>query len=92
MKIWSTDFKFHESLDVSTREQLLVIADHVSVVIRGAKLVKENIKPAVEAKRVRLGAAAWGWRAPGAVFKSHFTIFNAQVMFEQQKELLLMQI
>lgn len=80
-----------EALDACTKEQLLLIAEHYSVVIVGDKQFKENIKAAMRSKLTEVGimnedrtdsptgAAALSFRMHG-------------LSFELQKEILLLQM
>ncbi len=58
-----------ESLDSFSKEQLLLVAEHFSVVVVGDKRLKENIKAAIKAKLLEIGQTR-------AASKFHCFIFS----------------
>ncbi|KAG1932777.1 hypothetical protein F2P79_020923 [Pimephales promelas] len=80
-----------EALEKCTKEQLLKIAEHYSIVVAGDKRIKENIKMTVKAELIERGIITEEIEDPSPIP----TIKPIQVQgltFEQQKELLVMQM
>lgn len=79
-----------EALEKCTKEQLLKIAEHYSVVV-GDKRLKENVKTTLKVKLVELGIMTTD---PSEFHPVTSTLpVQAQgLTFEQQKELLLLQM
>lgn len=93
------------ALDALTKEQLLVVADHFSVVVVGDKRLKDNIKAAIKSKLVALelmsgeeevisdsdSVAATASR-PGDPVVPTVSVPAHGLTFEQQREILLLQL
>ncbi|CAJ1087102.1 uncharacterized protein LOC117532417 [Xyrichtys novacula] len=79
-----------ELLHSFTKEQLLIIAEHFSVVIVGDKRFKENIKAAIKSKLVEEGLM------PGdkeeSLSPTALQFLAPGLTFEQQKEILILQM
>lgn len=85
-----------QALDKCSRDQLLLLANHYNVVVTCDKRLKESIKAAVKEKLVETGVFSPGVQAPlVAPLAAPTVAVSAQapgLTFEQQKELLLIQL
>lgn len=79
-----------EALEKCTKEQLLKIAEHYSVVV-GDKRLKENVKTTLKVKLVELGIMTTDPSELHSV-TSALPVQAQGLTFEQQKELLLLQM
>jgi len=77
-----------EALEKCTKEQLLKIAEHYSIVVAGDKRIKENIKMTVKAELIERGVITEELEDPFPI--STIRPIQVQVLtFEQQKVLLV---
>jgi len=77
-----------EALEKCSKEQLLKIAEHYSIVVAGDKRIKENIKMTVKAELIERGVITEELEDPFPI--STIRPIQVQVLtFEQQKVLLV---
>lgn len=80
-----------ESLDKWSREQLLQVAEHFSVVVVGDKRLKENIRNAIKTELIGSGLMS----SDKPVFPPCPTTSSFQTLgltFEQQREMFISQL